>query len=83
MSGEIVNQKSRLNAASEILEMLGCPAPHSEEECQKIINFKEEYFDNNKIPSVEAAGIRAERGTLGFFAGIQEIANESKGNRKG
>lgn len=78
MSGEI----SRLDAASEILEMLGCPAPHSEQECQKIINFREEYFGNNEIPSVEAARVRAEHGTLGFFAGIQEVANESKANRK-
>ncbi|MGF1934551.1 MAG: hypothetical protein RM347_009125 [Nostoc sp. ChiQUE02] len=72
----------KLKAASEILEMLGYAAPHSEEDCEKIINFREEYFCKNEISSIESAKVRAEHGTLGLFAGLQKIANELKAKAK-
>lgn len=72
----------KLKAASEILEMLGCAAPHSNEECQKVLDYNASYFSENNISSIETVQIRAERNILGFFAGIQEIATETKINRK-
>ncbi len=76
-----MNDQQRSAAASN-LELLDVSAPHTDKECRHMLQAHKDWMASNAdVTSPEIAKARAERGSLGYMAAIEEAANEVKANR--